>query len=53
MVLLMEFRSVQGMERLRPQQDGMVELLVVVVGGGDSLFCVVLDKGIREKTQNL
>lgn len=26
----MEFRSVQGMERLRPQQDGMVELL----GGG-------------------
>jgi hypothetical protein len=29
----MEFRSVQGMERLRPQQDGMVELLVVVVGG--------------------
>jgi hypothetical protein len=32
MVLLMEFRSAQGMERLRPQQDGMVISLVVVVG---------------------
>jgi hypothetical protein len=28
----MEFRSVQGMERLRPQQDGMIVLLVVVIG---------------------
>jgi hypothetical protein len=35
----MEFRSAQGMERLRPQQEGMVVLLVVVVGM----------KGIREQ----
>jgi hypothetical protein len=63
----MEFRSVQGMERLRPQQDGMVVLLVVVVGmKGDSrttwlmgvflkcslLFCVVTTIGYCEDTGN-